>query len=128
MNDHETTLLSEAKRFGRLAEQFIGSAPREGQARRAERDAAVESLRAAEKLLIQVVEERRLAGADALRRATQTCGNCKWFVVWFKDGVTANGHPENRGDCQHRRYLGRRNGQSPDDGCIKGYAPPEPTR
>lgn len=66
------------------------------------------------------------AGADALRRGT--CGTCKWFQPWFKDGVTPSGYPAHRGDCLHRHYRGRRNGQSPDDGCIKGFAPAEPTR
>lgn len=117
MSDHETTLLSEAKRLGRLAEQFIGSAPREGQARRAERDAAVEALRAAEKLLIQVVEKRRaacLAGTDALRRGT--CADCKNAEArpFGMDGwVWCNCHASIR---------------RPADGCILHYAPTEPTR
>lgn len=63
----------------------------------------------------------------ALRAALveRTCGTCQWFVPWFKDGATANGYPEQRGDCKHRKYLGRRNGQSPDDGCVKGWSPRE---
>lgn len=62
---------------------------------------------------------RALALRDVL--TPRTCSTCKHFVAWFKDGVTANGYPEKRGDCKHRSYLGRRNGQSPDDGCIRGW-------
>lgn len=118
MSDHETTLLSEAKRFGRLAEQFIGSAPRGGQARRAERDAAVEALRAAEKLLIQVVEERRLAGADALRREDTLRGIVESGIVRYKQ----NGGCSNCGGTPHTAT------------CLVGRlelwlaAPTEPTR
>jgi hypothetical protein len=50
-----------------------------------------------------------------------TCGTCRHFVPWFPDGVTMQQFPETRGDCRHRSYAGRRNGQSPDDGCIKGW-------
>lgn len=66
---------------------------------------------------------QRCDEAAALRDVLtpRTCSTCKHFVAWFKDGVTANGYPEKRGDCKHRSYLGRRNGQSPDDGCIRGW-------
>ena len=63
-------------------------------------------------------------GAAALRQ-TKTCGTCAHFTPWFPKGVTANG-PETRGDCRHRAYLGRRNGQSSDDGCLKGWTPKAP--
>lgn len=54
------TLLQAAKRFGRLAEQFVGPPSRLAQTRRAERDAAVHALRDAEKLLIGLVEKQRV--------------------------------------------------------------------
>lgn len=71
-------------------------------------------------------QRRRLARCAALRAAlsqpARACGACKHFRPWFPDGKSMNGHPDRRGDCTHRSYLGRRNGQSPDDGCIKGWS------
>lgn len=59
MRDQREDALTAAKALGRMAEQFIGAAPRDGQRRRAERDRAVDVMRDGEKVLIEMVEASR---------------------------------------------------------------------
>lgn len=64
-------------------------------------------------------------GSDlaALRAALveRACGTCAHFRPWFPFGASGGVRKDERGDCAHRNYAGRRNGQSPDDGCLKGW-------
>ena len=64
MRDQRENALTAAKALGRMAEQFIGSAPRDGQRRRAERDSAIYVMRDGEKALIEMVEASRRDDAE----------------------------------------------------------------
>lgn len=64
MRDQREDALTAAKALGRMAEQFLGPAPRDGQPRRAERDRAIDVMRAGEKVLIEMVEASRRDDAE----------------------------------------------------------------
>lgn len=62
-----------------------------------------------------------LAGAAALAQPP-TCGTCKfWTQTW--PGINPT-----RGRCENHQAPACDSETTADDGCIKGYAPTEPTR